>query len=71
MVRNILDRAKNFIGLSEDGTVSSEIEEVTETKKEDIREVLRPKKTNNNNADCKYFSITHLLVNKKNKRLTI
>ena len=52
MAENIIDRAKKFIGLSEDeGAMIEEAGEVKEVKREDIREVLRPKKTNNSNAE--------------------
>ena len=45
MVDNMLDRARKFIGLSEERGSEVEEEEKQETKREDIREVLRPKRT--------------------------
>lgn len=51
MVENIIDRAKKFIGLSEGEEYSEEGRQVVETKREDIREVLRPKRGSNSNAE--------------------
>jgi len=51
MVDSIIKRAKAFIGLEDSGEVSVEGGGKVEKKREDIREVLRPKKSSNSNAD--------------------
>ncbi|MFC1559837.1 cell division protein SepF [Candidatus Margulisiibacteriota bacterium] len=51
MVEDIIKRAKAFIGLEEGGGKVLEEEPAEEEKREDIREVLRPKKGKNNNAE--------------------
>jgi cell division inhibitor SepF len=51
MVEDIIKRAKAFIGLEEGGEGVLEGEPEVEQKREDIREVLRPKKNKDSNAE--------------------